>query len=124
MNLPAPQRWTEAADALAHILQAENEALRGNDFAAAAALLPAKRSAIQAIDSLTPEGPKQALYETLVRLGSLAAENRQLLNRGIGIQSQVLGIIAGAARAASAFGYGSSGKSAMRGGAFTLSARA
>jgi hypothetical protein len=116
--------WLAAADVLAGILQAENDALRMTDFAAATSLLPAKRAAIEAIDVLTPSGPKAALAETASRLDHLAAENRKLLNRSIAIQSQVLGIIAGAARSAAVFGYGSSGKSAARNGAFTLSAKA
>jgi hypothetical protein len=124
MSNLAPSNWKAAADALAGILQAENQALRATDFAAAAAFLPAKRAAIETIDSLKPAGPKQGISETIRRLEVLAAENRDLLNRSISIQSQLLGIIAGAARAASAFGYGNSGKSALRGGAFTLSARA
>jgi hypothetical protein len=114
----------QAADALAAILQAENTALRKIDFAAAATLLPAKRAALQAIEACKPDGPKQAVSETIHRLDRLAAENRQLLDSSIATQSQVLGIIAGAARAAFAFGYGSSGKSASRSGALTFSAKA
>jgi hypothetical protein len=57
---------------------------------------------------LAPAGRKQEFRETLRQLDLLAAANRTLLDRSIGIQSQVLGIIACAAR----------------GGAFTLSARA
>ena len=124
MNAMPAANWAAAADALAGILQAENNALRATDFTAATALLPAKRAAIEAFERLTPSCPKQALSETLHRLDLLAAENRTLLNRGIGVQKRVLGIIAGAARSASVFGYGSSGKSALRGGAFTLSAKA
>ncbi len=116
--------WLEAANTLAGVLQAENDALRAHRFNTAMALLPAKRAAIQSVESLTPAGPKQSLNEAVHRLDGLAAENRQLLNRSIGIQSQVIGIIAGAARLATNFGYGRSGKSASRGGAFTLSSKA
>ncbi len=119
-----PSNWTASAKVLALILECENEALRAGDFTAAAALLPAKRAAIEAMDSAKPDGPKPHLGEILRRLDILAAENRELLKRSISIQSHLLGIIAGAARAASAFGYGNSGKSGMRGGAFTLSANA
>jgi len=124
MSNLAPSNWTAAANVLALVLEAENEKLRAADFTAATALLPAKRAAIEALDSLTPGEPKQRLSETLRRLDLLAEENRDLLRRSIAIQSQLLGIIAGAARAASAFGYGNKGRSALRGGAFTLSARA
>ena len=124
MNLPGRTAWMQAADALAAILQAENAALREVDFAAAAALLPAKRAALQAIEACKPNGPKQALSETIHRLDRLATENRQLLNRSIATQSQVIGIIASAARTAFTFGYGSSGRSASRGGALSFSAKA
>ena len=123
MKKPSPN-LAAAASTLAAILQAENDALRAIDFAAALVLLPAKHAAIQAIENATPNGPPGELHETLCRLDLLAAENRRLLARSIGIQSRVLGIIAGAARSASSFGYGSSGKSAIRAGAFTLSAKA
>ncbi len=122
--MTSPSNWIEAANTLAGILQAENAALRALDFAAAAALLPAKRAAIQAVENRTPGCPKPALRETVQRLDLLAAENRKLLSRGIDVQSQILGIIAGAARAAAASGYGSSGKSTIRGGGFTLSSKA
>ena len=65
MNMPGRTAWMQAADALAAILQAENAALRKVDFAAAAALLPAKRAALQAIEAGKPNGPKQALSETI-----------------------------------------------------------
>ena len=123
MKTPCPATWMQAADALAAILQAENAALREVDFAAAA-LLPAKRAALQAIEACKPNGPKQALSETIHRLDRLATENRQLLNRSIATQSQVIGIIASAARTAFTFGYGSSGRSASRGGALSFSAKA
>jgi hypothetical protein len=124
MKTPGPTAWTQAADALAAILQAENTALRKVDFTAAAALLPAKRAALQEIEACKPDSPKQALTATIHRLDRLAAENRQLLNRSIATQSQVIGIIASAARTAFAFGYGSSGQSANRTGALTFSAKA
>ena len=124
MKTPAPQSWMQAAAALADILQAENDALRAVDFAAAAALLPSKRAALQQIETCKPSGPKQEFSETIRRLDRLADENRQLLDRGISIQSQVLNLLASAARTAFAFGYGSSGKSAVHGGALTFSARA
>lgn len=124
MTLPAPPDWTHAAETLAGILRAENAHLRAADFTAAVALLPAKRAAIQAVEAGKPAVSKQALGEILRRLDPLAAENRDLLNRSIAIQSQLLGMIAGAARSASAFGYGSSGNPAIRGGALTLSAKA
>ena len=124
MSLLAPSNWLAAAEALAGILKNENDALQTGDFAAAASCLPAKRAAIQAIECFTPGAPKQISRETLTRLDHLAAENRRLLKHSIKIQSQVLSIIAGAARAASAFGYASSGKSTTRTSAFLLSAKA
>jgi hypothetical protein len=116
--------WTQAANALAGILEAENTALRASDFTTAIALLPAKRAAIQTIESLAPPGPRQALSALVGNLDRLAAENRDLLSRSITIQSQLLGIIAKATRTAFAFGYGSSGRSSSRHGAFTLSSKA
>jgi hypothetical protein len=122
--MKSPTPWMVAANELAGVLEAENTALRASNFTAAIALLPAKQAAVKSVESLNPDGPKEILRETVSRLDRLAAENRDLLKRSIGIQSQVLGIIAGAARVAFAFGYGSSGKSNSRGGAFTLSSKA
>lgn len=124
MTRPADTSWAFAADRLAAILEAENAALEAHDFPAAAALLAQKQAAIAAIAPPPPGIAEPALREAAARLDRLAAKNRGLLNRSLSIQSQVLGIIAGAARAASVQGYGSSGKSAIRGGAFTLSAKA
>ncbi len=116
--------WTQAATALAGILEAENIALRAVDFNAAIALLPAKRAAIQTIESIPPDGPRQALSALVGKLDRLAAENRDLLSRSIMVQSRLLGIIGKAARAAFVFGYGSNGRSSSRHGAFTLSSKA
>jgi hypothetical protein len=116
--------WPQAAEALANILLAENTALRATDFAAAAALLPAKREAARSVEQLTPAIPKRSLQAAIRRLDRLAAENRRLLEHGIAIQSQVLDIIANAAQLACVTGYGSAGKTASHIGGFAFCTKA
>jgi hypothetical protein len=124
MKLPLPPSWTEAANALAEVLEAENAALRAADFAAAAVLLPVKRAAIERMDFALLINPKHEIRDAAGRLDRLARQNRSLLADGIGIQAQVLGIIAGAIRATSASGYGPSGQTASAFGGYALSAKA
>jgi len=71
-----------------------------------------------------PVGPKHEIRNAAGRLDRLAEQNRNLLADGIGIQGQVLRIIAGAIRAASAAGYGPGGEPAAGFGGFALSAKA
>jgi hypothetical protein len=124
MKLPLPPSWTEAAHALAEVLEAENAALRAADFAAAAGLLPVKRAAIERMDFALLIDPKHEIRDAAGRLDRLAQQNRSLLADGIGIQAQVLRIIAGAIRATSAAGYGPSGQASQGYGGYTLSAKA
>ncbi len=124
MKLPMPPIWTDAANALAEVLEAENAALRARDFAAAAVLLPVKRAALARMDVALTIGPKHEIRDAAGRLDLLAQQNRKLLADGIGIQAQVLRIIAGAVRAASAAGYGPGGESAPGVGGYALSAKA
>ncbi len=92
---------------LAEALRAENEALAALDLSRAASLTGAK---IQASDAFAAacaaatktgtraDGPvRQTATELAVRLQSLSAENRRLLERAIAIQSRVIETIAGAA---------------------------
>jgi hypothetical protein len=124
MKLPLPPDWTDAANALAEVLEAENAALGKTDFAAAAGLLPVKRAAIERMEIALPTGPRHEIRDAAGRLDRLAQQNRKLLADGIGTQAQVLRIIAGAIRAASAAGYGPSGQAASGFGGVALSAKA
>jgi hypothetical protein len=124
MKLPLPPSWTEAAHALAEVLEAENAALRAADFAAAAVLLPVKRAAIERMDVALLIDPKQEIRDAAGRLDRLAQQNRSLLADGIGIQAQVMRIIASAVRATSAAGYGPTGQTAPGFGGYALSAKA
>jgi hypothetical protein len=117
-------KWIDAANALADLLEAENNALLATDFAAATSLLPAKRAALEHIEFSLPSGSKQENRQAASRLDQLAAQNRTLLARGIGIQAQVLGIIANATRAATASGYNPKGNTSHNNAYFALSAKA
>jgi hypothetical protein len=85
-----------AAECLADLLARENEALRLLDFAAAAALLPAKERALL---ELTRQ-PRMAVTATPPavagqrRLIELAKENQALLERAIAVQTRVIRIVA------------------------------
>jgi hypothetical protein len=116
--------WTDSAHALADILEAENDALLATDFTTAASLLPAKRIALERIEFSLPSGPKPEIRRATTRLDHLAAQNRTLLQHGIGIQSQVLAIIASATRAATASAYGPAGKTHPTNRPYALSAKA
>jgi hypothetical protein len=124
MNVSLAPSWMDAADALAEILEAENAALRATDFAAAAGLLPGKRAAIARMEGAAATGPRHEIRDAAGRLDRLAQQNRNLLADGIGIQAQVLRIIASAIRTASAAGYGPNGLSASGFGGYALSAKA
>jgi hypothetical protein len=99
-----------AAEALADILAAENAALATLDIRAAAPLLPAKRQAADAFAGaharLAAAGPPDATTRTLLqataqRLGTLAEENRRLLERALAVQTRVMDVIAQAVPRAS-----------------------
>lgn len=124
MKLPLAPSWTDAANALADVLEAENAALSETDLAAAAMLLPVKRAAIERMEIALTIGPKHEIQDAAERLDQLARLNRTLLADGIGTQAQVLRIIAGAIHAASAAGYGPSGQAGSGFGGYALSAKA
>lgn len=124
MKLPLAPSWTDAANALAEVLEAENAALCKTDLAAAAMLLPVKRAAIERMDIALTIGPKHEIRDAAGRLDRVARQNRKLLADGIGTQAQVLRIIASAIRSASAAGYGPSGQTASGLGGYALSAKA
>jgi hypothetical protein len=124
MKISKELSWSEVANALAEVLEAENAALQAADFSAAAKLLPVKRAAIERMQCAQAVGPRHEIRDAAGRLDRLAQQNRNLLEDGIGIQAQVLRIIAGAIRAASNAGYGPSGQNASGFGGYTLSAKA
>ena len=117
-----------AATRLADLLAQENAALAASDLARAAAFLAEKQDAARsfaAAQQAVPAGG--AASPALTRLRDLAEQNRRLLERGIIIQGEVIGLIAAALpKAAGASRYAPTG-APLRGGqpvAFTLSARA
>ena len=107
----------QAGQRLAEALQAENEALAALDLARAAALATAKveacdafaaaqaaaakeEEATRAQDGAATSSPTEerlAAEQLALRLQSLSAENRRLLERAIALQSRVIETIAGAA---------------------------
>ncbi len=101
------QALTAATEQLADTLEAENAVLRALDLPAAGALLADKQAAAAALNQALAAaagagGPAHpALRTAALRLRELAEENRQLLERGIAVQSRVLGVLAQAARASS-----------------------
>lgn len=121
----------EAAQTLAEVLAQENEALLRLDFPAAATLLSAKEAALL---RLTQDGPVKSVTDRApdvvalgARLTNLAAENRQLLEQAITVQTRVLGIILrAAADSVPPVNYAPNGQKAppRRSSAMTLSAQA
>lgn len=114
-----------AIAALAALLEQENAALARLDLACAVALLPAKQAAAARLADLQQAAPN-ADSAALDRLQALAEDNRRLLERGIAVQGELIGVIAGALpKAAGPPGYAASGASVRNGPtvAFALSAR-
>lgn len=120
IHAPMIHDLTDAAEALAAVLTAENTALAALDLPRAASLVPAKRAAtdsfLAAQARLAAAGrrdnaPHAALGALAPRLRDLAAENRHLLDRAMATQRRVLDIIAQAVPRASAQAprYGASG---------------
>lgn len=96
----------DAALSLVQILAQENDALRSFDLRYAASLTDGKARAIEAFvsaqtkqDRSKTAGPAQreAVIEMAARLRDLVAENRRLLERAIGVQQRVIGVVARAA---------------------------
>jgi hypothetical protein len=101
-----------AGETLAEVLGAENAALAVLDLPQAGAMLARKQRALadlaaaQAVAATTPRSSAERMAR---RLQGLAIENKRLLERAIGAQSRVIGVIAQAAAAsASTGGYGPS----------------
>ena len=120
-----------AIETLADAVTAENAALLALDLPGAAGLLARKQAACAALVAVTPggapfPGPSPGLRAAAARLRGLAEENRRLLERGIAVQGQVIGVLASAARAADpAPRYARSGGYAARThSGWALSARA
>jgi hypothetical protein len=84
-----------AAQRLVDVLTAENAALKGLDFPAAIALVPAKEAALAELTGV-PAAPVQQ-PELAQRLAGLAAENQVLLERAISVQTRIVRIVARAA---------------------------
>jgi hypothetical protein len=103
-----------AVQRLSKVLAAENAALIAMDFAGAGALLAPKHAAADALASaMRSATSSHAEPEALRELGTLADENRRLLNRAMRVQRRVLDLVARAARASQpASRYGASGKPA------------
>jgi hypothetical protein len=76
-----------AAERLEVVLAEENAALKRMDFPAAVALVPAKEAALR---ELTPDRASAAIAP---RLGLLAAENKELLDRAIVVQMRIIRLI-------------------------------
>jgi hypothetical protein len=122
MSLPSP--LNDAARQLATVLRAENDHLRVHDAAAAAALLPEKQAATQALHSALAGNEADPHWAGLLR--NLAAENRALLTQAIEVQSRILEMVARAARNASPgpLRYGKTGAARSSMGAMAMALRA
>jgi|tagenome__1003787_1003787.scaffolds.fasta_scaffold20704560_1 hypothetical protein len=87
----------DAASRLAGVLAQENAALQRMDLPAAAALVPAKEAALAEMARDTPLSSNALSPAVLAlgqRLADLAEENRILLERAIGVQTRIVGMIA------------------------------
>ena len=117
-----------AAQRLADLLAQENDALRGHDFPAATALMPAKEAALA--DLTKHQGRTEGsppLVATGRLLAQLAAENQLLLERAIMVQTRIVRIVARAcAPPPAAARYGGYGRPTPSGraAALALSTRA
>ena len=103
---------TDAAQRMADLLAAENEALKRLDFAAATALIAAKE---QALADLAKHQGRSAASPALLAIGQLvaklAAENQLLLERSIAVQTRIVRIVARAcAPSPAAARYGGHGR--------------
>ena len=86
------------AQRLAHVLRAENAALAAHDAPAAAALLPEKRAAAEALRATLPGTTPTP--DLVAALRALVAENTERLALAIEVQGRILEMVARAARAA------------------------
>jgi len=95
-----PKSLLMVAQRLADVLDRENDALRAMDLRRTVSLLPEKTAAIAALtaaDDARSGSPNPDLVSVMLRLDRLAVENRHLLERAIGAQKRVIGIIVRAA---------------------------
>jgi hypothetical protein len=83
-----------AAEHLADILAQENEALNRLDFASAVALLGAKDAALADLAQQPKVPAPPTLPAVLRRISGLAAENQQLLERALAVQTRVVRLVA------------------------------
>jgi hypothetical protein len=102
-----------AVRSMMKLLAEENAALSAMDFARAGALLAPKHAAADALAAAwrtaSLDDPPQ---QDLMQLGTLADENRKLLNRAMRVQRRVLELVARAARGThTATRYGAGGRS-------------
>ena len=108
-----------AGEGLAALLERENQALRAIDLPGVGNMLADKTRAIDAFlaarRSAEPPILDAALRERATalaaRLATLAAENRQLLDRAIKVQGRVLDVIARAVPTTPTYGYRPGGRS-------------
>jgi len=83
------------ATRLADLLARENAALATLDLSRAASLLAEKQDAARSFATAQQAAPAtDAASPSLTRLRDLAEQNRRLLERGITIQGDVIGLIA------------------------------
>ncbi len=122
-----------ATTELAEVLVIENAALMAMDLVGAGRMLECKEAATAAFTAaqrhavaVKPAVDLKALRVAAARLQKVTEENRHLLERAIGVQNRVLGIMANAARRADPTPrYGRSGVYAARpASAWALSASA
>jgi hypothetical protein len=120
-----PTPLIQVAQRLADVLDRENDALRAMDLRRAVGLLPEKTAAIADLTAAGSVGstlPNPDLVAIAARLAGLAQENRLLLERAIGAQRRVIGIIVRAAASVTvAPNYGGQGLRAHLKGPMALS---
>lgn len=122
----------DAVNALAEVLVRENAALRRLDFPAAIMLMPAKEAALLEVSKRCAPLPPSAGRDPVVvalgtRINGLVADNRNLLERAIAVQTRIVGIVVRAASPPPREGqYAASGfrSQPRRTSAMALSARA
>jgi hypothetical protein len=122
-----PKPVVMMAQRLADVLDRENDALRAMDLRRAITLLPEKTVAIAELSAVHDAAfdPNPELISMAARLDGLAQENRRLLERAIGAQQRVIGIVLRAAASVTvAPNYGMQGRCAKPNGPMALSTRA
>ena len=117
-----------AARSLADVLRRENDALLAMDLRLAAAFLPEKVAAIEALAAAkaAPDRIRREEFAPIAQnLDQLAALNHDLLKRALAAQQRVIGIVARAAASAAAdTSYGTEGCLVRPTGPMTFSTRA